>query len=135
MDPDFGRAHLITAAYIEKGMFAEALADIESQRRPVGPPFYWALLACVYGRLQRESQSQHALQELERSSRQQRIDPGVLVWAYASTGNKNQAFAWSEKAYDQHSSALTALKVDPVYDLLRNDPRFQDQLQRVGLAQ
>jgi hypothetical protein len=89
----------------------------------------------VYGRLQRESQSQHAPQELEHFSRQQRIDPGVLVWAYASTGNKNQAFAWLEKAYDQHSSALTALKVDPVYDLLRDDPRFQDLLQRVGLAQ
>jgi hypothetical protein len=40
-----------------------------------------------------------------------------------------------EKAYDQHSNGLTALKVDPVYDPLRNDPRFQNLLQRVGLAQ
>jgi TolB-like protein/DNA-binding winged helix-turn-helix (wHTH) protein len=135
MDPDFGRAHLITAAYAEKGMFAEALADIESKRHPVGPPFYWALLAWVDGRLQREPQSQHALQELERFSRQQQIDPGILAWAYAGTGNKNQAFAWLEKAYDQHSIGLTALKVDPVYDPLRNDPRFQNLLQRVGLAQ
>jgi TolB-like protein/DNA-binding winged helix-turn-helix (wHTH) protein len=135
MDPDFGRAHLITAAYVEKGMFAEALADIESKRHPVGPPFYWALLAWADGRLQREPQSQHALQELERFSRQQQIDPGVLAWAYAGTGNKNQAFAWLEKAYDQHSIGLTALKVDPVYDPLRNDPRFQNLLQRVGLAQ
>ena len=135
MDPDFGRAHLITAAYVEKGMFAEALADIESKRHPVRSPFYWALLAWVDGRLQREQQSQHALQELERFSRQQQIDPGILAWAYASTGNENQAFAWLEKAYDQHSNALTALKVDPGYDLLRNDPRFRDLLQRVGLAQ
>jgi len=134
MDPDFGRAHLITAAYIEKGMFAEALANIESKRHPVGPPFYWALLACVNGRFQREPQSQHALQELERFSRQQKIDPGIIAWAYASTGNKKQAFAWLEKAYHQHSNALTALKVDPVYDLLRSDPRFQNLLQRVGLA-
>ena len=135
MDPDFGRAHLITAAYVEKGMFAEALADIESKRHPVGPPFYWALLAYVDGQLQREQQSQHALQELERFSRQQHIDPCVLAWAYASTGNETQAFAWLEKAYDQHSNALTSLKVDPVYDPLRSDPRFQDLLQRVGLAQ
>jgi hypothetical protein len=89
----------------------------------------------VDGRLQREPQSQHALQELERFSRQQQIDPGILAWAYAGTGNKNQAFAWLEKAYDQHSIGLTALKVDPVYDPLRNDPRFQNLLQRVGLAQ
>ena len=135
MDPDFPRAHLITAAYVEEGMLAEALADIERKRRPVGPPFYWALRAYVYGRSQREPQSQHALQELERFSRQHQIDPYILAWAYASTGNKNQAFAWLEKACDQHSNALTALKVDPVYDLLRSDPRFQDLLQRVGLAQ
>jgi len=135
MEPDFPRAHLITAAYVEKGMFAEALADIESKRRTVGQPFYWAIRAYVYGRLRREPQSQHALQELERFSRQHRIDPYILAWAYASAGNKNQTFARLEKAYDQHSNGLTALKVDPVYDLLRNDPRFQDLLQRVGLAQ
>jgi TolB-like protein/DNA-binding winged helix-turn-helix (wHTH) protein/Tfp pilus assembly protein PilF len=135
MDPDFGRAHLITSAYVEKGMYAEALAEIDSKRHPIGPPFYWALLAGVNGRLQRQPQSQHALQELERFSRQQQIDPYILAWAYVSTGNRNQAFAWLEKAYAEHSNSLTALKVDPAYDLLRNDPRFQNLLQRVGLAQ
>jgi hypothetical protein len=116
-------------------MYAEALAEIESKRHPIGPPFYWALLAGVNGRLQRQPQSQHALQELERFSRQQQIDPYILAWAYVSTGNRNQAFAWLEKAYAEHSNSLTALKVDPAYDPLRNDPRFQDLLQRVGLAQ
>jgi TolB-like protein/DNA-binding winged helix-turn-helix (wHTH) protein len=135
MDPDFGRAHLITSAYIEKGMFAEALADIESEPHPVGPPFYWALLACVNHHLQRQPESQHALHELERFSRQRLIDPYILAWAYASIGDKKQALAWLEKAYLQHSNALTALKVDPVYDPLRNDPRFQNLLQHVGLAQ
>jgi TolB-like protein/DNA-binding winged helix-turn-helix (wHTH) protein/Tfp pilus assembly protein PilF len=135
MDPVFGRAHLITSAYIEKGMFGEALADIESEPHPVGPPFYWALLACVNHRLQRQPESQHALHELERFNRQRPIDPYILAWAYVSTGSRNQAFAWLEKAYAEHSNSLTALKVDPAYDLLRNDPRFQNLLQRVGLAQ
>jgi hypothetical protein len=61
--------------------------------------------------------------------------PSVLAWAYAGIGDKKQALAWLEKAYLQHSNALTALKVDPVYDPLRNDPRFQNLLQHVGLAQ
>jgi TolB-like protein/DNA-binding winged helix-turn-helix (wHTH) protein len=135
MDPDFGRAHLITSAYIEKGMFGEALADIESEPHPVGPPYYWALLACVNHRLQRQPESQHALHELERFNRQRPLDPYIFAWAYVSIGDKNQAFAWLEKAYVQHSNSLTALKVDPAYDPLRSDPRFQDLLQRVGLAQ
>ena len=40
-----------------------------------------------------------------------------------------------EKAYTQHSNGLTGLKVDPIYDPLRGDPRFQNLLRRVGLAQ
>lgn len=50
-------------------------------------------------------------------------------------GEKDQAFAWLEKAYSQHSNALTKLKVEPAYDPLRGDPRFQDLLRRVRLAQ
>jgi hypothetical protein len=49
-----------------------------------------------------------------------------------------EAFAWLEKAYSEHSNALTTLKVDsvdPIYDPPRIGPRFQDLLRRVGLAQ
>ncbi|MBZ5666048.1 MAG: hypothetical protein LAO30_15715 [Acidobacteriia bacterium] len=50
-------------------------------------------------------------------------------------GDKKQAFIWLEKAYAQHVNGMTVLKVDPGLDPLRSDPRFQDLLQRVGLAQ
>jgi len=40
-----------------------------------------------------------------------------------------------EKAYREHSSSLTALKVDPIYDPLRGEPRFQELVRRIGLAQ
>jgi hypothetical protein len=49
--------------------------------------------------------------------------------------DKEQTFVWLEKAYAQHSNVLTTLKVDPMYDELRSDPRFQSLLRRVGLAQ
>jgi hypothetical protein len=49
-------------------------------------------------------------------------------------GNKDEALAWLEKAYSQHSNVLTTLKVEPAFDPLRSDPRFQDLLRRVGLA-
>jgi hypothetical protein len=43
--------------------------------------------------------------------------------------------SWLEKAYAQHSFSMVTLKVDPRYDILRSDPRFQDLIRRVGLEQ
>jgi hypothetical protein len=48
-----------------------------------------------------------------------------LAVAYIGMGNNDQALAWLEKAYREHSGSLTALKVDPIYDPLRSDLRFQ----------
>jgi hypothetical protein len=48
-------------------------------------------------------------------------------------GDKDQALAWLEKAYARRSNGLTSLKVNPAYDLLRGDQRFENLLRRVGL--
>ena len=49
-------------------------------------------------------------------------------------GDKDQALLWFEKAYVQYSTELVSIKVAPACDPLRGDPRFQDLLRRVGLA-
>jgi hypothetical protein len=59
----------------------------------------------------------------------------VIVPAYIGMGNNDRAIAWLEKAQAQHSNGLTALKVDPVYDPLRSDPRFRHLMRQVGLAE
>ena len=58
-----------------------------------------------------------------------------LASAYAGLGRKDQAFAWLEKAYEQRSGGnqMTFLAVDPHFDSLRSDPRFDAFLRRVGL--
>jgi TolB-like protein/DNA-binding winged helix-turn-helix (wHTH) protein/lipoprotein NlpI len=135
MDPDFGRAHLIMGAYVEKGMFAEALADDE-EFRPVTPlSAYWSWRAYIYGRSGKEAQARHALQELIRSNRSHPVDPTMFAWVYLGMGDKDQALVWLEKAYAEHSNELTTLRVSPAYDPLRGDPRFQDLMRRVGFAQ
>jgi hypothetical protein len=52
---------------------------------------------------------------------------------YIGLGDKDQAFVWLEKAFQERSNALVWLKVWPLWDPLRSDPRFDDLLRRVGL--
>jgi len=57
----------------------------------------------------------------------------LLDVAYAGTGNNDEWLTWLEKACDERSNVLADLKVDPMYDPLRNEPRFHRLLRRVGL--
>lgn len=54
---------------------------------------------------------------------------------YALSGDKDNAFLWLEKAYEQRSTALIFLKVGPEWDSLRSDPRCADLLRRIGFPQ
>ena len=133
MDPDFSRAAMIVDVYVEKGMLKDALALIQGP--PVDAPWYWSRIAYVYGRAGRQAQARHALERLLQLNRREPVDAGAIVKAYISVGDKEHALDWLQRAYTQQLSILTPLKVDPVYDPLRSDPRFQDLLRSVGLAQ
>jgi tetratricopeptide (TPR) repeat protein len=135
MEPDFPRAGLVVYAYIEKGLFTEAVAEMEKPRPGGYGPWIWPVQAYVYARSGHQLQAQRVLEKLKTLNRRQAMDPAAILWAYVGMGDKEQVFAWLEKAYSQHSNALTTLKVDPAYDWLRDDPRFQILLRRVGLAE
>ena len=138
MEPNFTRAHVILGAYVEKGRFADALAHIEAWRRAETEPtpWSWAIEVCVYNRSGEPVKARQALAKLERWNRQSRSDAAPsFAAAYTCMNNQDEALAILQKGYEEHSNALTSLKVDPIYDPLRSDPRFQDLLRRVGLGQ
>jgi TolB-like protein/DNA-binding winged helix-turn-helix (wHTH) protein/Tfp pilus assembly protein PilF len=134
LDPSFPRTAIIFAAYVQKGMFAEAEVDIE-KHMPGDNPWHWSSLAYTYGRAGNQAQAEHALKKLLDLNQRQLVDPTLIVPAYIGIGNNDRAIIWLEKAYAQHSNGLTAIKVDPTYDPLRDDPRFQNLLRRVGFIQ
>jgi eukaryotic-like serine/threonine-protein kinase len=135
MEPTFLRAHQ-PYPYVEKGLYADAVADVqEYQRTPgVDPAWTQALLAYVYGRSGQSTEAERALEELKELSRKSKVDPQIFLQAYVGMGKKDDALTYLEKAYAAHSISLTNLKVAPAYDPLRSEPRFQDVLRGMGLA-
>jgi TolB-like protein/DNA-binding winged helix-turn-helix (wHTH) protein/Tfp pilus assembly protein PilF len=131
MEPNFPRAHMIRSVYVQTRQFANAQADIEKYK-PHGMP--WERVY-VLGRAGHAAEAQHALEELKRLNQRRPVDPAAFVWAYVGMGRKDEAFVWLDKAYSRHSNIMSTLKVEPAWDPLRNDPRFQHLVQRVGLAQ
>jgi TolB-like protein/DNA-binding winged helix-turn-helix (wHTH) protein/Tfp pilus assembly protein PilF len=133
MEPNFPRAHIVIFAYVQRGRFAEALADIENWRRFDDAAWGRAMRVYIYTQMGESAKARQALQEVQQPSTGTPADPFLLFVAYLGTNDREKALFWLDKACAEHSPALTALKVDPLYDTLRADPRFQSQLARLGL--
>ena len=135
MDPNFSRTALIERAYEQNGQLSEALTDVRKIQLSNYGPWAWSELAYFYGKSGQQTQARHAIEKLLEMDQNQQLDPATLMWAYLGMGNTQQTFAYLEKAYAAHSNILVSLKVEPCFDPLRGDPRFQELLRRVGLAQ
>jgi hypothetical protein len=93
-------------------------------------------LAHAYALIGRRADAEKILGELERQSKSSYVSPYTIATIYAGLGDKENAFEFLEKAYQERSSDLPYfLKADLRIDTLRPDPRFADLVRRVGLPQ
>jgi serine/threonine-protein kinase len=90
-------------------------------------------LARAYGRAGRRTDALHIIEELKRRERESYVPPAPFVHAYIGLGDRDRAFASLERAYHEHSNIVQFVKTHPLYDPLRDDPRFAELVRRVGL--
>jgi TolB-like protein/Tfp pilus assembly protein PilF len=132
-DPRFPRATLVIGPYIEKHRFRKALAQLDrfdpngTNASATGARIY------VYGRAGDVATARRLLRKLESRIDPDHMDVTAFVHAHVGVGNNNKAFSDLYQALEQHSTALSSLKVNPLYDPLRSDPRFADLLHKVKL--
>jgi hypothetical protein len=78
-------------------------------------------------------QARKLLRELMDLQKQRYVSPGAIALLYICLGEKDRAFEWLEKAYQERANSMAYLGVEPLVDPLRSDRRFQDLLRRIGL--
>ena len=135
LDPSFGLAYDVMAASLaSKGMFREALPLTQKAAAlSPGNMISRALLGAVLANLGQRQEALQILEQLAASSKQRYVPAQSFAIVYTGLGDKDQAFAWLDKAYEERSNRLAYLKVEPTWDRLRSDPRFDALLRRIGL--
>jgi tetratricopeptide (TPR) repeat protein len=131
IDPNYAIAHYVLAgAYAQTRRFPEAIAEAQKAvSLSGGAPLLVADLASVYAAAGNRAAAKRLLRDV---SRRAYVPKYHVALAYIALGEHDQAFAWLEKAFEDRSSYLTGLRVDPKVDPLRSDPRFQALLRRMN---
>ena len=137
MDPNFALAHLwLGQVYEQRRTYEAAIVEFQKGISVFGGSSYaLARLGHAYAVAGRRGEAQMVLNQLDELAKQKYVSPYDTAVIYAGLGEKDRAFAWLERAYEERSNSLDFLKVEPSLDPLRSDARFQDLIRRVGLPQ
>ncbi|MFQ5926898.1 MAG: tetratricopeptide repeat protein, partial [Terriglobia bacterium] len=137
MDPNFVETRFgLRYAYLRKGMYDEAIAEWQREMKLLGrPEEKVAALGDTYAESGMRGVWQWRLENLKQAAKRRYVNPFLLAEIYTLLGEKDRAFEWLEKAYEEHAGFMYEFKEDPTFDPLRSDPRFQALLRRMRFPQ
>jgi len=132
LDPTSTLAHnLLGRCLLGKGDTAGAIAEFQQSKINITGAWYQGLLGYAYAISGDRPKAEQILRELEAQAKRQYVNSSAFAAIYLGLGEKEKALDWLEKAYENQESACWLLKVDPIYDSMRNEPRFQALVQKV----
>jgi tetratricopeptide (TPR) repeat protein len=130
LDPGFNPHFYRGWIYREKGMFDEAIAEFSKVNdKNLASQ---AHLGNAYGRAGKVTEARDCLRKLKEVFRKDNVGAYGIALVHAGLGEKDQAFEWLDKAYEDTDIGMTYLRIDPALDPLRSDPRFQDLVRRMN---
>ncbi len=131
--PNFWLSYLfISRVYTEKGMHAEAVAAAKKAGEITGNSQWEAYRAYALARWGKLKEARAVLKELLDLSVEHYVPPYNIALVYHGLGEREETLAWLEKGYEQRDVRMVFLKVEPKWNNLRDDSRFQELLRRVG---
>ena len=135
LDPNFWVAYwYLGQAYHGKGQYAEAVAAYRKGLALNDNPFLKALLIRSLARTGERGEAVKLLNELQAESARRYVSGSSLAVAYGSLGEKDKAFSFLDKDIIERGSRPPLFSINPIWDDLRDDPRFADLVRRVEAA-
>lgn len=134
-DPGFIPAHLYLArTYEQQQSLPEALREFQKALEVSGEGTEeLASLGQYYAVAHRAADARKIVDDLKQRSQQTYVQPMWIAAIFAGLGDKNQAFDWLQKAFDDRSVALVYLKINPLFNNLHSDSRYGELVRRIGL--
>jgi len=126
----FAQLSLVQAC---KGDFAAAIASGQKGIRVDSSPLVLAFLGTSYAMAGKEAETRRVIAQLKEISKTRFLCPYEIGVSYLHLGQRDEAFRWLEKGYEERSYCMVWLGVDPRLDPLRSDPRLTALARRIGL--
>jgi len=130
IDPNLAAPYCVSQSLLALGDIDSSLKVLEGVKLPVA---ICEQIAAAYRRAGPRGFFRKSAELLERRQSDNVETPVEIAEFYARAGDKDRAFAWLEKAYQRRVSRITNINIEPAFDSLHSDPRFDDLLRRVGL--
>ena len=134
--PNFQRAiYWLGFGYIKKEMYRQGIEQFKLVFDLSGDSVDLAALGYAYAVAGQRNEAEEVLRQLEELATQRYVSPVDLAMLHVGLDNNEQAIEYLEKAYEEHADRMSWIKVNPVFDPLRSDPRFQAILQRMNFPE
>jgi serine/threonine protein kinase/tetratricopeptide (TPR) repeat protein len=135
LDPNYPVTYWILGLLLRKtGCYELAITEGEKAvKLSGGSPLMRAALAHTFGTAGRTKEALQMLDDLTTLAKQKYVAPYFFAGIHIGLGENDRAIEYLEKSYEEHSHWLIYLHMDPSMDHLRDNPRFEDLLRRVGL--
>ncbi len=132
-DPQFALAHrTLGEIYAEKGRFDEAVQILQKAEQLSPGAQTETIVAYVYAVSGRRGEALKMAEDLEAKALKKELSPFLMAEVYAGLGERDKAFGWLERAFQERSNWLVFVKVQHRLKPLRGDSRFADLLKRIG---
>ena len=121
--------------YARNKQYPEAIAALEKAHSSDNNTGITGSLGYIYAVAGKKAEAQRVIDELKELSKHRHVSPYSFAIVYAGLNDRDQAFEWLQRAYDQRSSYLVLLKVDTYWIPLSDDPRLKAMLKRMNLPE